>query len=147
MLVCFDVDGTLADGAHRVHYWRQKPRNWDMFRSEIINDAPIQQICDIAKQMPTAHDLIVCTGRGEDSRDVTTKWLHKNSISFQKMYMRTEHDYRDDYIVKKELLDEIIDDYGKQPDLWFDDRPSVVKMLKANGVFVADVYQKKKYFQ
>lgn len=117
-----------------------------MFRSEIINDTPIQQICDIAKQMSADHDLIICTGRGSDSRDITEKWLFKNDIKCQKLYMRTEHDYRDDYIVKKELLDEIVDDYGQQPDLWFDDRPSVVRMLKANGVFVADVYQKKKYF-
>jgi hypothetical protein len=55
--------------------------------------------------------------------------------------MRAEKDYRSDDIVKKELLDQIVVDFGQKPDIWFDDRPRVVKMLRENGVFVADVYQ------
>jgi hypothetical protein len=55
--------------------------------------------------------------------------------------MRKEGDYRSDDIIKKELLDEIVADFGKVPNIVFDDRPRVVKMWRENGVFVADVYQ------
>ena len=142
MLICFDIDGTLADVSHRVHYWRQKPKNWNMFKSEMVNDAPIEQIVTIARMMYKAgHTVILCTGRSEDTRDLTEQWLFKHDVKFAKLYMRAEKDYRSDDIVKKELLDQIVVDFGKKPDIVFDDRPRVVKMWRENGVFVADVYQ------
>lgn len=141
MIVVFDVDGTLANVEHRVHYWRETPKNWDKFKSEMINDTPIKPICKLAREMwSLGHIVLICTGRGEDSRDLTERWMWDNHILFAKMYMRAENDRRHDAIVKKELLDQIIDEFGK-PDLWFDDRPRVVKMLRENGIFVADVYQ------
>lgn len=142
MLICFDIDGTLADVSHRVHLWRQKPKNWSMFKSEMVNDAPIEQICTIAREMvSTGHQIILCSGRGEDTREWTEQWLHDQGIHWEKLYMRLANDYRGDDIVKKELLDQIVVDFGKKPDIVFDDRPRVVKMWRANGVFVADVYQ------
>ena len=142
MLICFDIDGTLADISHRLHYWREKPKNWKMFKSEMINDIQIHPVEAIACEMYfTGHDVIMCTGRSEDSREVTEEWLESKEIRYEKMYMRKEGDYRSDDIIKKELLDEIVADFGKKPDIVFDDRPRVVKMWRANGVFVADVYQ------
>jgi hypothetical protein len=142
MLVCFDIDGTLADVSHRVHYWRQKPKNWNMFKSEMVNDAPIEQIVNIARTMAFAgHTVILCSGRGDDTRKWTEDWLFKHDIKFEKLYMREANDYRGDDIVKKELLDQIVARFGKKPDIVFDDRPRVVKMWRENGVFVADVYQ------
>ena len=142
MLVCFDVDGTLADVSHRVHFWRESPKNWDKFKSEMVNDTPIEQICHISREMYSGgHHVILCTGRGEDTRDMTEDWLSKHGITFDALYMRAEKDYRSDDIVKKELLDQIVFDWGQKPDIVFDDRPRVVKMWREKGVFVADVYQ------
>jgi len=142
MLICFDIDGTLADLSHRLHYWRDSPKNWNMFKSEMVNDTPIEQIAYIAREIWfSGHNVILCSGRGEESRKVTEDWLKKHGIEYSGLYMRPEKDYRSDDIVKKELLDKIVNDYGRKPDLWFDDRPRVVKMLRENGVFVVDVYQ------
>jgi uncharacterized HAD superfamily protein len=142
MLICFDIDGTLADINHRVHYLRESPKNWNMFKAEMVNDKPIKQICSIAREMYyVGNHVILCTGRGEENREVTQYWLRKHEIKFAKLYMRSEGDRRGDDIVKKELLDQIVVDFGQKPDIWFDDRPRVVKMLRENGVFVADVYQ------
>ena len=41
----------------------------------------------------------------------------------------------------KNMVDQIVIDFDQKPDIVFDDRPRVVKMWRANGVFVADVYQ------
>jgi len=142
MLICFDIDGTLADVSHRVHFWRQKPKNWNMFKSEMVNDAPIEQIVTIARTMAFAgHTVILCTGRSEDTRKWTEEWLFQHDVKFAKLYMRAEKDFRGDDIVKLELLNQIVNDFGKKPDIVFDDRPRVVKMWRENGVFVADVYQ------
>lgn len=142
MLICFDIDGTLADVSHRVHYWRQKPKNWKMFKSEMVNDAPIEQIVTIARVMAFAgHTVILCSGRDDDTRKWTEDWLAEHDVKFEKLYMRAANDHRGDDIVKLELLNQIVADFGKKPDIVFDDRPRVVKMWRENGVFVADVYQ------
>jgi uncharacterized HAD superfamily protein len=142
MLICFDIDGTLADISHRLHYWKEKPKNWNMFKSEMINDPPIESICSIARNMASAgHTVILCTGRGEDSRQDTRDWLFKQRIGWSALYMRKTGDFRHDDVVKKELLDQIVIDFDQKPDIVFEDRPRVVKMWRENGVFVADVYQ------
>jgi hypothetical protein len=142
MLICFDIDGTLADLSHRVHFWRESPKNWNMFKSEMVNDALIKPIVAIARTMHQGgHDVILCSGRSEDTRDMTEEWLAKHGITFDKMYMRAEKDYRSDDIVKDLLLAQIVIDWGQKPDIVFDDRPRVVKMWREKGVFVADVYQ------
>lgn len=142
MLICFDIDGTLADLSHRVHFWRESPKNWNMFKSEMVNDTPIEQICKIARMMHTeGHTVILCSGRSEDTRGWTEQWMHKHFILYDKLYMRAEKDYRGDDIIKLELLNRIVVDFGRKPDIVFDDRPRVVKMWRENGVFVADVYQ------
>jgi uncharacterized HAD superfamily protein len=142
MLICFDIDGTLADINHRVHYWRDSPKNWNMFKAEMVNDTTIEQICSIAREMWSGgHIVILCTGRGEENRKVTADWLLKHGIEYNELYMRLGDDRRGDDIVKKELLDKIVIEFGQKPDIWFDDRPRVVKMLRENGVFVVDVYQ------
>jgi hypothetical protein len=60
--------------------------------------------------------------------------------------MRSKEDFRSDDIVKRELLDDVVADYGKKPDMVFEDRPRVVKMWRDNGIFVFDVKQKDEDF-
>ena len=142
MLICFDIDGTLADVSHRVKYWRETPKNWAMFKSEMVNDVPIEPVVTIARTMALiGHTVILCSGRDEGTRKWTEDWLFKYDVKFLKLYMRAEKDFRHDSIVKKELLDQIVEDWGRKPDIVFDDRPRVVQMWRENGVFVADVYQ------
>jgi hypothetical protein len=55
--------------------------------------------------------------------------------------MRKADDFRGDDIVKREILDEIFADWGRKPDMVFDDRPRVVRMWREEGIFVFNVYQ------
>lgn len=145
MLVVFDIDGTLADNHHRIDYVRTKPKNWDAFDAGIPHDVAVEPIAAVARVMALAgHTVIFCSGRSERSRNVTVDWLYDNNIwqhTEKKLYMRADNDRRDDSIVKVELLQQIIADFGQKPDLWFDDRPRVVRAIRAQGVFVASVYQ------
>lgn len=144
MLICFDIDGTLANCQHRVHFVRTNPKNWKAFDAGIPNDTVITQVAKIFEQfINTDHDVILASGRNEDSRAATERWLLDNNIQhYQKLYMRKSNDYRSDVIVKQEiLLNEIVPDWGKKPDMVFDDRPGVVQMWRDNGIFVFDVYQ------
>ena len=149
MLVVFDIDGTLANIEHRLDYVRSKPKNWKAFDAGIPNDKVNSPVAEIfwTLEETGAHDIVLASGRNERSRQATENWLLKNGLGhYDKLYMRKADDFRNDSIVKREMLDEIIADYGKKPDMVFDDRPRVVNMWRDAGIFVFDVYQGKEDF-
>lgn len=143
-LILFDIDGTLANTEHRLRFVKTKPKNWPAFARASINDnviEPVRYLMDLIATDPNS-TILLASGRSEVDKEVTEKWLDKNNInSYKKLYMRKKEDFRHDGIVKSEILDQIIEDWGKKPDAVFDDRPSVVDMWKERGVFVFSVYQ------
>ncbi len=144
MLVVFDIDGTLANLDHRLGFVRTKPKNWPAFFAGIPNDTVNQPVAEVFHSLKNAGNTIIfASGRGEETRASTEKWLQDNNLwnYTAKLYMRPAKDYRGDDIIKREILDQIVADFGKKPDMVFDDRPRVVKMWRDEGIFVFDVYQ------
>lgn len=144
MLVVFDIDGTLANIEHRLDYVRSKPKNWKAFDAGIPNDKVNEPVAEVFHSLKAAgNEIIFASGRSDRTREQTETWLKENDLwnYTARVYMRKADDFRNDSIVKREMLDEIIADYGKKPDMVFDDRPRVVKMWRDAGIFVFDVYQ------
>lgn len=143
MLIVFDIDGTLADIEHRLGFVRSKPKNWPAFDAGIPNDKvnlPVARMYWAMANM--GHTIILASGRSERTRAATEEWLKKHiGNEWQKLYMRPADDYRGDDIIKREILDQIVADFGKKPDAVFDDRPRVVHMWREEGIFVFNVYQ------
>lgn len=65
--IVVDIDGTIADISHRVHYLESKPKDWDNFYSvkEMSGDKPIHNIIDMVKSLYNFYPIIFCTGRPE----------------------------------------------------------------------------------
>ena len=148
-LAVFDIDGTLANIDHRLDYVRTKPKNWEAFDAGIPNDRVILPVANVFRKLVNSLfcDVVLVSGRNERVRRETENWLaYQNLQGYQKLYMRKLDDYRADDIVKDEIIDEILVDYEKLPDMWFDDRPRVVKAVRKRGIFVFDVYQGEKDF-
>jgi hypothetical protein len=143
MLVVFDIDGTLANIEHRLDYVRSKPKNWKAFDAGIPEDKVNEPVANVFwSLLDTDHTILLASGRNERSRQATEDWLFDNFLfGYEKLYMRKTDDFRSDDIVKQEILDQIIADYGRKPDMVFDDRPRVVRMWRDNGIFVFNVYQ------
>jgi hypothetical protein len=143
MLVVFDIDGTLANIEHRLSHVRSKPKNWRAFDEGIPQDKLIKQVAEVFHSLSAARNTIVLvSGRNERSREATVRWLTDNNIhTWDKMYLRAADDFRSDDIVKREMLDSIVAEYGRKPDMVFEDRPRVVRMWRDNGIFVFNVYQ------
>lgn len=100
MDIIFDIDGTLADATHRLHFIKNedffvpkfppdpgcielKP-DWDTFLSDeqVALDKPIPQTWAILANMldsPTDFRVIFITGRKESSRQMTYEWLTDGS--------------------------------------------------------------------
>jgi uncharacterized HAD superfamily protein len=137
-VVVFDLDGTLANSDHRMHWVSSKPKNWAACDAAIPQDIVHSDITWILSCLPLDTRIILCTGRSENVREVTEQWLRTNDIEYHALYMRSIGDYRQDSIVKVELLQQITYDYGR-PYLWFDDRQQVVDALRAEGIRVLQV--------
>jgi hypothetical protein len=144
MLVVFDLDGTLANIEHRLGYVRSKPKNWRAFDAGIPNDAVNPYTAAVFNAMYNeGHDIVFASGRSEDTRSATVAWLEANGFWWPEahLYMRKSGDYRGDDIVKREILAEIVADFGRKPDMVFDDRKRVVDMWRRNGIWVFDCNQ------
>lgn len=130
--VIVDLDGTLCDVTHRRHHVLNKPKNWAAWNAGIIADKPHGPILQLLARFE-AQEVVLCSGREEVFRAVTQEWLGKHGVGYDALYMRGEKDYRDDGIVKGELLDRILAD-GYEPWLVIDDRKRVVDMWRSRGL-------------
>jgi acid phosphatase class B len=138
-VIVFDIDGTLADVTHRRQFVATKPKNWPAWNAGMIRDTVHEDIAEMLKLFASqGYQIVLCSGRGNETREVTTKWLNDNSIPFNQLFMRRAGDYRQDSIVKVELLQQIRQWHG-EPFIWFDDRQQVVDAIRAEGVRVMQV--------
>ena len=144
--IIFDIDGTLANNKHRVHWLECEKKDWNKFYSEMDKDAPNEPIVFMCKAMlehvyrsSTIDDLrvFIFTGRPAQYEGKTREWLdktlgwHYHVISG--LIMRPEGDYRPDYQVKQEMLDKLKAE-GYEILFTVDDRKQVVDMWRSNGI-------------
>jgi predicted kinase len=128
--VVVDIDGTLAHMAGRSPYDESRVGE-DKFDYTVA--AAVQ---GMALEID-AH-VIVLSGRTEDARVATQKWLAENGFLYRSLLMRKKGDQRPDYVIKNEIYDaEIIPKYNVAA--VFDDRDQVVRHLRKRGITVFQV--------
>lgn len=143
--VVFDLDGTLANINHRRHFVRGGKKNWPAFEKAIPNDTLNLSVAILLEKLQKEYAIIIASGRSEDSRVATAEWLKKNGINYDELFMRASKDYRSDVIVKQEMYDNLIKPHYHVMFV-FDDRPGVVDMWRANGLWVFDCNQTREDF-
>ncbi len=135
--VVVDIDGTLADIAHRRHHIEGRRKKWGKFFKEMDRDLPIPEVAAKVRALSQDHHIILVTGRPDDYREVTELWLKKHKIPYQQLYMRKAGDFRPDDIVKEEILARHLN--KEEIKLVIEDRPRVIRMWRRNGLEVEDV--------
>jgi HAD superfamily, subfamily IIIB (Acid phosphatase) len=144
MIYIFDIDQTLADNSHRLHFIQGETKDWEGFHAAQGDDKPIWETITVARALKAAGQQIVySTGRMESGYEATKTWLNKYRVpDAQGIYMRAVGDHREDFVVKSELLDMIFADYGAGLGGYggvFEDRQQVVDMYRARGLRVFQV--------
>ena len=131
-IVIFDIDGTLADVSERIHHVRKKPKNWPAFFSGMAQDKAIHsmvRLCNIL--YATGIEIVLCSGRSEEHRDETVKWLERQGVNYHDLLLRKDNDRRSDAVVKREMLAQI----DKSKILFVvEDRSRVVEMWRSEGL-------------
>lgn len=158
MDVIFDVDGTLADASHRLHFIRQKdgPPDWDAFLSDeqVAGDKPIEPVWRaLLAHIQAGQQIIFITGRPERQRRLTWGWLRDRSCPIRElahlrwasglaprpeMFMRADGDHRPSEVVKRDLLYEARME-GLNPTLAYEDRAKDTFMWRSEGLICCQV--------
>lgn len=136
-IIIVDIDGTLADITHRLHFINGNPKNrdWDSFNKEISEDKVKEDILSIVNVfISKGFKIHLKTGRAEEYRKNTEIWLFKNKILYDHLDMRANGDYSSDFQVKQSMLDSMLQTDRDRILCVIDDRQQVVDMWRKNGL-------------
>lgn len=138
-LVLCDIDGTIADLTHRLHYIKDDNRDWDSFFASVSDDGFRRDVWDKVVADAKRHDAVVIflSGRSDVARVDTEIWLERNcGIEMPIVLMRREFDRRPDTDVKRDIFEWHFGDYNIVR--VYDDRPRLVRMWQEMGLNVVD---------
>lgn len=131
--VIFDIDGTISDCTHRLHHIQKEKPDWDAFHEECGKDEPIYPIIRLVNIMYSmGFKIIFCTGRMITNIEKTQAWINFHNIPCHQIFMREKDDYRSDYVIKQEMLDDILKEH--EVHFAYEDRDRVVKMYRENNI-------------
>jgi hypothetical protein len=121
-----DIDGTLALGPHR------NPYDWRSADADLPNRAVVMAVQALAAH-PGVSAIIAISGRQEEARALTARWLVDHAVPYNELLMRTDGDFRPDDVVKEEMFRERIKPRYSVTGV-IDDRNKVVKMWRRLGL-------------
>lgn len=141
MDIIVDIDGTLANVEHRRHHvarpadapdsWNP---DWKAFAAAMMDDEPVWPVVALVRILHTAGcRILLCSGRNAEDVYTTMVWLDEHKIPHHELFVRKHGDSRPDHEVKIEMLD-TLRDRGYDPQIVIDDRNSVVKMWREQGL-------------
>ena len=151
--IIYDLDGTISDDEwRRQKFLSFKPTaaSWSAYFSHCGQDNLINpHLIDFD------HDIVIFTGRPTTARSLTIGWLREVGIlppviwkdihymspydcrkhNRVMLFMRESNDFRPNWEVKKDLLENfIIEEPDTEIVMAYDDDPAVIKMYKRHGI-------------
>lgn len=135
-LYIFDLDGTLANGDHRLpHIIDKDPKDWDTFFSLCPYDEPIPHTITVFQALvDLGAEVRIWTGRSDMVEQETRLWLEKHNVVPDEMVMRRKHDHTNDDVLKEVWLHGLPTIDRARLMGVFEDRDRVVAMWRRNNV-------------
>ena len=103
-LAVFDIDGVLADVRHRLRHVESRPKDWDAFFAAAVDDPPLVQGVELARESARDCEVVYVTGRPERCRADTLAWFRQHGLPEGRLSMRRERDRRPARVAKPQLL-------------------------------------------
>ena len=137
--IIIDLDGTLCNVDHRLHFIQRKPKDWAGFHEACAGDQ-LNDWCSLitdafyALYGKTLYiEVLILTGRPESMREKTECWLMANAIRYHRLYMRPDDDHRDDLDYKRDFYEKLIVPHYSI-EFVIEDRKRVVDMWRSLGL-------------
>ena len=137
----FDLDGTLANIDHRLHYIKGEKKDWDGFYREVPLDSVNKWCHDLMDMLSSTgiRPVLITARKGSSKiKQQTSDWFWKytsiGTIRREHTYwVREADDYRPDTELKEKcLVEKILPNY----DILFavDDRESIAQVYRRHGI-------------
>jgi len=141
-IVIVDLDGTVADLSHRLHYIQNddpKDNDYRAFYGSVLQDKPIHDTIEMVQKFhDDGYNICFVSGRSDESRNDTKLWIQEHlRVPYIALIMRSAGDRRPDTDVKRGFYKRFFKDYEVKHVI--DDRPSVIRMWREEGLDVIDV--------
>lgn len=141
MWVICDIDGVIADPAHREHLnpstqvsISPSPQTYDSYVSGCEADEPILMMIRLVHLLSVTHNICFMTARSEEFRAHTVRWLLKNyGGQGDELLMRKKGDHRFDFLVKLNWYTERFK-HVREVAYVIEDRRQCVSMWRALGL-------------
>lgn len=115
-----------------------RPFYGDNAASGMVNDEPINEICELVRTLQKSgnYAVIVVSGRENTTeiREATERWLHNNDIWPTEVFLRAAGDYSKGEVCKKNLIEHVLRTYNVQ--FIIEDNTRCVKMYRDMGLTV-----------
>ena len=142
-----DLDWTLFNSDERHTVCRKEDGELDYskyFSDEMLElDKPVPALVNLINSAtntdPISYKVVIVSGRNNICEDKTLDML---PIGYNAVFMRNHFDYRDDSIVKQDILNLIKPFIDINNTIVFDDRKRVIDMRKENWLYVFNCSQK-----
>ncbi len=131
--IVVDLDGTLANVAHRRHLVTGKKRNYEAFHALLSKDEVNEPVATLVECMRMGrYHIIIVSARPQSTEFETRKWLSNHDIIYNELrLLRPNGDSTPDQELKMAWLKK----YGAERILFVvDDRQKVVNAWRAAGV-------------
>lgn len=129
--IVVDIDGTIAQFNPDSP---RSPYDYSRLHEDILDDAVATTV---AMYYRHGYRVILLTGRPDDYRSETEKWLAENRVDYDQLIMRKSGDKRRDTVIKQEEIEGL--NYNIK--IVFEDRPRNVRMFQGLGYKVFNVGQ------
>lgn len=130
-LAIVDIDGVVADVRHRLHHVQGRPKDWDAFFAAIPDDPPLADGLALVRELAAAYDVVYVTGRPEQTRADTMRWLERHGLPDGRLVMRRPRDRRPARLTKPELVRALAE--GREVAVVVDDDAEVCAAMRSAG--------------
>jgi 5'(3')-deoxyribonucleotidase len=135
-IVIVDIDHTISDAAWRDHLLGQ----WNVYYDEGLKDEPIRFAAELIQMIHLCgREIVACTARPENARNVTVKWMVLKHIPIDMILMRGEDDHRPSAEVKRDLIVTNFPDLSVI-DFVLEDNDACVAAYRQLGLNVLQIY-------
>lgn len=135
--IIFDMDGTLVDVnqiAHLLTRENEEEKEYNLYHALSVECPPVEWVAEAArKAADDGYAILVVTARRMAYVNQTRRFLYKNNIPVDVIFLRENDDVSSDYDLKKELLKRIRK-FGYVVERAYEDNPEIIKLWVEEGI-------------
>ncbi len=137
-IILVDLDNTIADMDHRLSLIDRLEPDWDAFEADCEFDEIIYPTVLLMRSLHHQHQVWIWTGRSDNVKDKTVKWLAGAGVPYDQLIMRRYGDQRPTVRIKRDWLND--NPVPRDRVLCaFDDDPQIIQMLNSEQVLAYQV--------